>query len=122
MKKLLSILIVLFSMSCFSEVTTISDEAYLQIRFKKGTLRGEYHDCLYFKLTDAMYTWLRGQLSLTLPGVRAEEQARVQAWLDMLAEQRAAIKATKAELRAQRQAYLDMIAAVDAEYPTAPGE
>lgn len=122
MKKLLSILTILFSLSCFAEVTPISDEAYLQIRFKKGTLRGEYNDCLYFKLTDKMYTYLRNQLNLTLQGVRAEEKARVQAWLEMLAEQRAAIRATKAELRAQKQAYIDMIAAVDAEIVTAPGE
>lgn len=106
----------------YAEVTPITDEAYLQVRMKKGTLRGEFNDALYWKLPNSLYRYILNQLNVKLTDVRAEEQARVQVWLDELAKQIEVKRATKAELRAQRQAYLDMIAAVDAEIVTAQGE
>jgi len=104
----------------YADVTTISFEPFLQIRMKKGTLRGEYNDCFYYKLTDSQYTWLRTQLGLTLPGIRTDAQARVDSWIESLQTQAKAIRATRAQLLEQKKALQDMIASVDAEYATAP--
>lgn len=123
MKKLLIILISMFYMSSFAEVTKLEFEYCLQVKFKKGTLRGDIYDALYFPLSISARDACLSSLGLDLAGVRKMCQQRVDDWLAAMAlaakEDR---KATREELRAARLALLAQIDQMAIEYETAEGD
>lgn len=121
MKKLLILLISMFCMSSFAEVTKLEFEYCLQVKFKKGTLRGDIYDALYFPLSISARDACLSSLGLDLAGVRKMCQQRVDDWLAAMAlAAKEARKATRAELLAYKQSLLDQIASVDVEIKNAP--
>lgn len=110
-------------MSSFAEVTKLEFEYCLQVKFKKGTLRGDIYDALYFPLSISARNACLSSLGLDLAGVRKMCQQRVDDWLAAMAlAAKETRKATRAELLAYKQSLLDQIESVDVEIKNAPEE
>lgn len=83
----------------------MSEQVFIQVRFKESTVVGEYSDALYF--TQAEYA------SKQQSEIDSLKQARTTNWVNVVKNPPPFVEPTKAELQAQKAELQKQIAELD---------
>ena len=85
----------------------MSQEIFIQVRFKEQTEVGEFNDCLYF--SEVEYP------AISQKFIDQEVASRVANWVDSIKNPPPSPQPTKAELIAEQQALLDQKSQIESQ-------